>query len=175
MVATRRMFLIVSAVVSLVAAPLAAQAQGIFKCVDGELIAYQSMPCSNGQVEMSLASAQTNQAEPTRPEPDSVSGFNHAPLSAAPSPSPQGRSSTWPWRRTLTLGMADDEVLNLSGWGIPTRIIRTRTAREWREEWVYARTPGEERRLRFANATLVDIVDGSPIEMIASLSEASRK
>ena len=27
----------------------AATAQGIFKCVDGETIAYQSMPCANGQ------------------------------------------------------------------------------------------------------------------------------
>ena len=71
--------------------------------------------------------------------------------------------------------MSDDEVLNLSAWGIPTRITRTRTAREWREEWVYARTPREERRLRFANATLVDIVDGPPTEMIASLADSSPK
>jgi len=175
MVATRWMFRVIPAVLSLVVMPLGAQAQGIFKCVDGELTAYQSMPCSNGEVEMRLAIAQTNRAEPKRPEPDSVSGFTHAPSSAAPNPSSQGRSTTWPWRRTLTLGMSDDEVLNLSGWGIPTRITRTRTAREWREEWIYARTPGEERRLRFANATLVDIVDGTPIEVIASLADPSRK
>ena len=175
MVATRPMLCVFPAVLSLVVMPLGAQAQGIFKCVDGELVAYQSMPCSNGQAEMRLAIAQTNRAEPNRPQAGSASGFSHAPLSVAPNSGSQGRSTTWPWRRTLTLGMSDDEVLNLSGWGIPTRITRTRTAREWREEWIYARTPGEERRLRFANATLVDIVDGTPIEVIASLADPSRK
>jgi len=175
MVATRPMLCVFPAVLSLVVMPLGAQAQGIFKCVDGELVAYQSMPCSNGQAEMRLAIAQTNRAEPNRPQAGSASGFSHAPLSVAPNSGSQGRSTTWPWRRTLTLGMSDDEVLNLSGWGIPTRITRTRTAREWREEWIYARTPGEERRLRFANATLVDIVDATPIEVIASLADPSRK
>ena len=85
------------------------------------------------------------------------------------------RSTTWPWRRTLTLGMSDDEVLNLPGWGIPTRIIRARLAREWREEWIYARTPSEERHLQFANATLIDIVDRPPVETVASLASSSQQ
>ena len=74
----------------------------------------------------------------------------------------------WPPRRTLMLGMSDDEVLNLAGWGVPQYITRTRMAREWREEWTYSATSGE-RRLYFVNATLVDAqVDAQAMERIAS-------
>src|SRR4030095_5751950 len=104
-------------------------------------------------------------AQASRAETEPVATLPRAPASAAPSP--PGRSTAWPWRRTLTLGMSDDEVLNLPGWGIPTRSIRARMPREWREEWVYARSSADERRLQFVNATLVDIVDRPPIEVVA--------
>jgi hypothetical protein len=71
--------------------------------------------------------------------------------------------------------MSDDVELNLPGWGIPTRIIRARMPREWREEWIYARPMAEERRLQFVNATLVDIVDRPPTELVASLASSSRQ
>jgi hypothetical protein len=70
----------------------------------------------------------------------------------------------WPPRGTLTLGMSDDQVLNLAGWGVPKHIARTKAARGWREEWTYATSTGE-RRLYFVNATLVDAIadgDGNP-------------
>ncbi|MET0918540.1 MAG: hypothetical protein ABWY07_09000 [Burkholderiales bacterium] len=69
--------------------------------------------------------------------------------------------------------MSDDEVLNLAGWGIPSRIVRTRAAREWREEWIYSRSTSGEHRLQFVNATLVDISDKPPVELVARLASAS--
>lgn len=150
-----------------VALPIDAQ---IFKCVDGESTTYQSMPCVSAQVEIRLAISQ-----PSRAAAENVSALQSGPGSVASSPSPPRRGTPWPWRRTLTLGMSDDEVLNLPGWGIPTRIIRARTLRQWREEWIYARTPAEERHLQFVNATLVDIADRPPVEIVASLTSSSRQ
>lgn len=66
------------------------------------------------------------------------------------------------------LGMSDDEVLNLPGWGVPQHIIRTKALREWREEWTYIPTPSGERRLYFINATLVDAaIDAPPAPQLA--------
>ena len=65
-------------VLGMAASPVGAQ--GIFKCVDGDGTAYQSMPCANGQAEMRLAIAQTGHAEPASVVP-------RTPPSAAPSPS----------------------------------------------------------------------------------------
>jgi hypothetical protein len=153
-------------VVMLGFATLPAGAQSIFKCVEGEAIAYQSAPCGSGQVQVRLAIAQATRAV-------------FEPLSALPRVAPSGTSSAqmrgnaWPWRRTLTLGMSDDEVLNLAGWGIPSRIVRTRAAREWREEWIYSQSAAGEHRLQFVNATLVDISDKPPVELVARLASAS--
>jgi hypothetical protein len=66
------------------------------------------------------------------------------------------------------LGMSDDEVLNLSGWGVPKHITRTKVWRAWREEWVYPTATGD-RRLYFVNATLVDaVLDGQAVQQVAS-------
>ena len=68
-----------------------------------------------------------------------------------------------PWgHKALTLGMSDDEVLNMPGWGRPSRITRVRVPREWREEWIYDQSLLAEQRLYFANAKLVDIVVMTP-------------
>jgi hypothetical protein len=67
--------------------------------------------------------------------------------------------------------MSDDEVLNMSGWGRPSRIDRVRLPREWREEWVYGPQTLSERRLYFSNGRLVDLGDRRPDERMA---EASR-
>jgi hypothetical protein len=86
----------------------------------------------------------------------------------------QSNVKMWPPRRTLTLGMSDDEVLNLAGWGVPKHIARTKAARGWREEWTYATSAGE-RRLYFVNATLVDaIVDGDASPAVAQVEIARR-
>ena len=123
-----------------------ASAMGIYKCVDGGATAYQSLPCAPGASEIRMA-----QPAPRGP----------AILSPAPRPDAASRypRRPGPWKhRTLTLGMSDDEVLNLPGWGRPSRITRVRLPREWREEWIYDGGLLAEQRLYFANAKLVDIV-----------------
>jgi hypothetical protein len=131
-----------------------AGAQDIFKCVGDGATAYQSTPCANGQVETQMTAG----APPPRLEAQT----------AEPSPAQQTLRVPGPWRRTsLTLGMSDDEVLNLPGWGRPSRITRVKIARAWHEEWTYGQTETGARHLHFANARLVDIVDKSPLDQVA--------
>lgn len=125
----------------------------IYKCVEGGRTAYQSWPCAASAAE-------------TRMPPSSASRRNEvAPLAGAPAAS--RRSGPWP-QRTLTLGMPDDAVLNLAGWGRPDRITRTRRPREWREEWIYGEGTAAERRLVFVNARLIG-VDAPPATSLAGL------
>jgi len=139
------------------AAPLAT-AQDIFKCIDGGGTTYQSTPCASGQGETRMAiGAVQSRAE-----------AQVAALSSPPMPPPR---TAGPWRRTaLTLGMSDDEVLNLPGWGRPTRITRAKMSRAWHEEWTYGNSTSGERRLHFANAKLVDIIDKPPLDQVAQLT-----
>jgi hypothetical protein len=137
-----------------------AGAQDVFKCVDGGATAYQSAPCANGQAETRMTIA------PSQPRADI-----QAAALPSPPPSPPAPQSLRPWRRTtLTLGMSDDEVLNLPGWGRPSRISRVRMSRVWREEWTYGQSAAGERHLHFANARLVDIVDKPPPDQVAQLT-----
>jgi hypothetical protein len=129
-----------------------APTQSIFKCVDGATTAYQSMPCTGSQTEvpvMTIARADPQLNAQSVPVPSAKD--------AAAIPTAQSRGKMWPPRQTLMLGMSDDEVLNLAGWGVPKRITRSKATREWREEWIYPASSGE-RRLYFVNATLVDAV-----------------
>ena len=136
-----------------------AGAQGIFKCAEGDATAYQSTPCTNGQIETRLAT-----------------GAPHPPAKVETAvllspPARQLSRMAWPWRRTsLTLGMSDDEVLNLPGWGRPSRITRAKMPREWREEWVYGQPATGERHLHFANATLIEIIDKPPVDHFVRLT-----
>lgn len=69
----------------------------------------------------------------------------------------------------MTLGMSDDEVLNL-GWGLPSRITRVKMPRGWREEWIYGQSTTGERHLHFANATLVEVIDKPPVDHFVRLT-----
>jgi len=140
--------------------------QRIFKCVEGETIAYQSMPCERPTAAMGVLTIS--------PAPDASPAPVAVPPVAREIPSVQSAGKMWPPRRTLMLGMSDDEVLNLAGWGVPQHIVRTKAAREWREEWIYPASTGE-RRLFFANAKLVDaIVDGDARQAMAQDQSARR-
>ena len=139
--------------------------QSIFKCVDGETIAYQSMPCAGSQTEqrvMTGARAASPDA-PAQPATSAPGGDSAVPVAAV-------RGRMWPFRRTLMLGISDDEVLNMPGWGVPKRITRERKAREWHEEWSYGSPINGERRLHFVNSTLVDVVDQGSAQQVASLT-----
>jgi hypothetical protein len=60
-------------------------------------------------------------------------------------------------RRAIAIGMSDDEVLNLAGWGVPDRIERSRDGRIPREVWTYERPNGDVRWLFFTNTKLTAI------------------
>jgi len=141
--------------------------QRIYKCIQGETTAYQSMPCDAGRTEVRLLTIARPEAEPPAP-------LGAIPTMAPDGPTAEAAGKQWSPRRTLMLGMSDDEVLNLSGWGVPQRIARTKAARQWREEWTYSTSAGD-RRLYFVNAKLVDaIVDGDARQAMAQVETARR-
>ena len=162
------------------AAIKAPHAEGIYKCIDDapatpqSTTTYQSKPCANGQVETQIVAGVTKAKEEPPAKAAAQLPREETPKSGAQGrreePSKPVRSSllsasertAWPFRRVLTIGMSDDEVLNLPGWGRPTQIIRTKVPREWREEWVYVRPSSDERHLHFVNAALVEISDQPP-------------
>ena len=128
-------------------------AQQIFKCLSGAGTSYQSVPCIAGADQTRIAPLPQSQSEP-------------AAVSSRSAPRRGG-----PWKhRPLTLGMSDDEVLNMSGWGRPSRIDRLRLPREWREEWVYGPDTLSERHLIFSNGRLVDFGDRPSSERMARAS-----
>ncbi len=132
----------------------------IFKCVGDGVTAYQSMPCAPGTAETRMSPAGG---------PPPCSDIPMPAIAAAPAHEPLRRAGPWN-HTTLTLGMSDDEVLNMPGWGRPTRIMRVRVPHEWREEWVYGATADGERHLHFANAKLVDISYTFPADQLVQLS-----
>ncbi|HET7095839.1 MAG TPA: hypothetical protein VFJ68_00520 [Casimicrobiaceae bacterium] len=86
-----------------------------------------------------------------------------------------------PWRQaTICIGMTDDEVLNLPGWGRPAKIVRTRAPREWREQWFYDTRFASPRQLFFVNGTLATVerefaeTPGGQIVGLGSALDAAR-
>lgn len=68
------------------------------------------------------------------------------------------QTSRSPWRpRSLCIGITDDEVLNLRGWGRPSNIVRVRSARGWQEQWTYVSRAAGARRLEFLNGKLASV------------------
>ena len=140
------------------------EAQDIFKCVEAGTTTYQSTPCADHQIELPMTSGVPASGAP-HPRGD---GRTAAPVSPPPR---QPLRVAGPWRlTTLRLGMSDDEVLNLPGWGRPSRVTRVRLSRVWREEWIYGQSITGERRLYFANARLVDVIDKPPADQLAGLT-----
>src|SRR4029453_5092580 len=83
-------------------APLAT-AQDIFKCTDAGGATHQPPPCAGGKGEPRIATG-------------AIQPRTEVPVAASSSPPMLPPRTAGPWRRTaLTLGMSDDEVLNLPG------------------------------------------------------------
>ena len=131
-----------------VTASLDAGAGGIYKCVAGGATSYQSAPCALGRDETPIALA--------RLPGDAARG--QATLAVAgPAAQPRRRG---PWTHAgVEIGISDDEVLNMPGWGRPAQISRVRGARGWEEVWRYGDAYRGERALRFVNARLTDIAE----------------
>lgn len=122
----------------------------VYKCTGRGSVTYQSMPCGTDAATLRVARF-GGQGDAVAPPPETVPGNAFAV---------GGRAKGGPWpKRSIALGMTDDEVLNMPAWGRPARIVRTRLARGWQEVWSYPDAWGAERQLVFSNARLADIVD----------------
>ncbi len=99
----------------------------VHKCVTPTGIAYQSAPCAGAELPTSVAiSSATQTAPPLQANAATGTAARTTPSCDA---TPQRASPRLPWRHTLIcIGMTDDEVLNLPGWGRPAAISRTRAA-----------------------------------------------
>jgi len=129
------------------AVSLDAGAGPIYKCVERGATSYQSMPCARAQDAVPLKIATATAGE-----------LREAPASESYSPARSTRRG--PWTHTaIEVGMSDDEVLNMPGWGRPARVSRTRLRAGWEEVWRYGNAYSGERELRFLNARLADIVE----------------
>jgi hypothetical protein len=141
-------------------------ARPVYKCVDAEgRTAYQSEPCTVGAAESRVDVAQVV-GRPDAPAASSDPSVKRADAAAVRSDQSAAHSARavtsrgpLPWtHRTLTVGMSDDEVLNLPEWGRPSRVTRARMPREWHEDWTYQSRDGPvEQHLHFVNARLASI------------------
>ena len=146
------------------------RAGDVHKCVTPSGIAYQSAPCAGAELPVSAAIASATQTPPAT----QANAMAIAPARTAAScdATAQQASPRLPWRHTaICIGMTDDEVLNLPGWGRPAAINRTRTPREWREEWFYdASRAVRPRQLFFVNGKL-DAIETDLVEPIGPLAK----
>lgn len=122
--------------------PLFGQA-AIFKCSIDGAVTYRDLPCKAGQ--SALAFVDT---------PNQVSHSSSADQLVSKQES-DPRSS---FQLTgLVVGMTDTEVLNLRGWGVPSKIKRSRVNRAWCEEWTYFSPADRQELLQFTNGKLTGI------------------
>ncbi len=117
----------------------------VYRCASSQGVVYQAAPCAPGQAGTLLQESAPPPMPPT-------------PRQAAPSSREVAFSRT-----AVALGMSDDEALNLPGWGVPSRIERSREGRVYREEWTYVLPGGGSRRLSFANAKLTAMAIDPPM------------
>ena len=134
-----------------------ANAADIHKCATPTGIAYQGLPCSGPELPSQLAAV--SMAPSTPPSEAAGTAASDEPARGAPvcgaRPAAPRRL---PWRQaTICIGMTDDEVLNLPGWGRPATIARTRAPREWREDWTYDAGLSGPRQLHFVNGKLAAV------------------
>ena len=136
----------------------AANAEGIHKCITSDGTVYQGAPCAGAEAPLSIAVAATENT----PAAADVPGAPDCASAGGPPARP-------PWRHgAICIGMSDDEVLNLAGWGRPTRIARKRTSSGWQEEWTYETRAANAATLRFLNARLATLETQSPPTMLVA-------
>ena len=134
--------------------PLAAHAEAIYRCETPDGIQYQGTPCTGREAEIVARSVVGAPIESTTPKCGARLG-----------------AASRLWRRTtLCIGITDDEVLNLPGWGRPAKILRTRAQRLWREQWTYDADTYGSRQLHFVNGKLASIETGAAATNVGSIA-----
>lgn len=120
-----------------------AQSESVFKCISAAGVTYQGSPCDGGvpgNVPAPTAATTSRIADTPR--------CNARPTLLA--------QSGW-GRRSLCIGITDDEVLNLPGWGRPSNVARVRSGLGWQEQWTYVSRAASSRRLEFVNGRLASV------------------
>ena len=120
----------------------------IYKCVIGHTVTYQDTPCDHADGSVLVVASIRTRPEVRIVEPAAANGNEATPDLFL-------RSANQP--PALTLGMLDTQVLNLHGWGRPSKITRSKSNRAWREAWTYFSPHDGERQLQFANGKLTAI------------------
>jgi hypothetical protein len=155
----------------------ASGAADVHKCVTPTGISYQGSPCNGPELPTSIVVASAAQSPAISSgsardlpanagQPPAADNSRTAPDCDTRSP----RVPLPPRNATICIGMTDDEVLNLAGWGRPAKIVRTRVPREWREQWIYDTRAAGLRQLHFVNGKLA-LVETEVIEpRIASMT-----
>ena len=164
---------------ALCAVSAAGNAADVHKCATPSGVTYQGLPCDGPEMPTSVAvanAAQAPSASSARTTPDAGASPAHAlpAMSARGAPECGTRpreAPRLPWRQaTICIGMTDDEVLNLPGWGRPAKISRTRIPREWREEWFYDARAAGTRQLFFVNGKLAVVETESTDTAVGSMA-----
>jgi len=138
---------------ALLCASTLVDAAEIHKCATPTGIAYQGTPCNGAELPPPVVGASAAERRPPISAADGAASRGAPPCDAR-----LREPRRLPWRQaTLCIGMTDDEVLNLPGWGRPAKIARTRAPREWREEWSYDTHLYGPRVLRFVNGKLAEV------------------
>jgi len=155
-----RLATIVLATLLLIAAPALAETI-IYKCTDAGGTTYRDTPCANETAAKSSLGAPLRQASWQ---------VWHAP---PPSVAAKRSANLLPASTRLALGMTDTQVLNLSAWGRPAQIARSRSGFVWREQWTYKNpVTGDERRvLTFENARLIADGEAAPAPSFQAQAE----
>jgi hypothetical protein len=154
----------------------AAHGEEVFKCTTHEGVVYQATPCDDASKAETLVvpstpkkvatvgtiAAPVSELYPPASMPPSVSVADRERIQVVDCGS-RARNPAAPLRRRsgICLGMTDDEVLNLPGWGRPAKIARDGARRAWREEWTYESRSGATRQLHFLNGRLVIVDDAA--------------
>jgi hypothetical protein len=149
----------------------ASHAQEIRKCVDRGVVGYQNAPCAVGQVDAGVVKlpdyADPPQRDGASAPANQANGFDATPEdvdATAVAPAPAATQAAFPFRTSITLGMTDDQVLNMPRWGRPTHIERNGRHRGWREVWTYA-GPETTRTLSFVEGRLENIAVDTPVTL----------
>ncbi|HEX9275611.1 MAG TPA: hypothetical protein VGA51_04330 [Casimicrobiaceae bacterium] len=145
------------------------QAQEIHKCAGQDGVTYQSVPCPSGQQEQAFASIARNQNR----QAASATSNENAPDAYTSRSREANRYTGTPFAATtLFIGMTDTQVLNLTGWGRPSQILRSKAIQGWREQWIYKDAAEEWRFLYFENGRLVTREEAPAPSMQARISSA---
>lgn len=146
----------------LIASPALAETT-IYKCTDAAGITYSDTPCANaGARGRSDVGAPLQQAR-------------WQAWRAPPPQTPAARSANLlPPTARLALGMTDTQVLNLSAWGRPAQIERSKSGVLWREQWIYKDpvTGAGRGILTFENATLIAGAEAAPEPPLQTQAQA---